>query len=258
MPYNAQGQWVTSTNEADTYDRHHIADADQILARIPIIGGLSGSQGRIDAAQNAMAADVNRSYWDTITAPSAADLTPQYNWNPEGRDAQSAALSQLAQWGQGGLTGADRGMLETTRRRDAQAAGSQRGALMQQAQARGVGGSGLDYATQMQANQAGQAQASDAESQMMMGAQQRALAATQAQGQLGGQLRQQDTSQTQTEAESQTNATQQAYEDLMQRAAGATGQYSTDSSSRDSARARAAQQERDSTSALGSILAAIA
>lgn len=258
MPYDRNGQWVTSTSPDDTYATHHVADADQILARIPLIGGLSGSQGRIDAAQNAIAADQNRAYWDSLTAPTADQLTPDYQWDNTGRDAQMAALGQLQEWGRGGLTGADRGMLETTRRRDAQASRGQRGALMQQAQARGVGGSGLDYATQMAANQAGQTQASDAETQMMAQAQQRALSATGASAALGGQIRQGDAHQTELEAEGQTDATQQAYQDQMQRAAGATQQYSTDSSSRDSARQRDAQRYQSDEAGWGAIISALA
>lgn len=253
MAYDANGQWITETS-----DRRHATDADRVEASIPIIGSISGASDRVQRDYDQQQSDANRGYWDSLLAPSADALTPQYDWQSGGRDAQMAALDQLQQWGRGGLTASDRGMLESTRRRDEQAAASQRSALMQQAQARGMGGSGLDYATQMQSNQAGQAMASDAESQMLQAAQQRALAAVQAQGQLGSQMRGQDFDQTTRTAESRTDATQQAYEDAANRAAGATGQYSTDVGSAQARAQRRQQTDHDTSSLLGSLIQAIA
>lgn len=250
MPYDERGQWYTDTYGHRRSDTERNSDA--VEAQIPIIGGMSGASDRLQRDWDTEQADANRAYWDTLQTPTAQDLTPDYR--PEGRDAQMAALAQMQEWGRGGLTGADRAMMESTRRRDEQAAGSSRRAMMQQAQARGVGGSGLDYGSQMMATQAGQQQASDAESQMLQGAQQRALQAVQQQGTMGGALRSGD----QHEAEASVDATQQAFEDAASRAAGATQQYGTDVGSGQRLAERRAQRDRDTTSALGSILAAIA
>jgi len=227
MPYNAQGQWVAEQQS----DQPAPSEFDSAFGQyIPL--DLLGSRGRVQAGHDAQAADQNRGYWDSLSTPSASQLT-----DPRGESAQQQALSQLQQWSQGGLTGTDRAQLESTRQRDAQAAGSAQRSLMQQAQARGVGGSGLDYATRQQAAQLGQQQASDAESAAMTGAQQRALSATGAAASLGHQMR-----------GDAASSVQQAYEDAASRAAGATGQYGTDSSARQSSRDR---QQRSDTSLVG-------
>lgn len=258
MPYDENGNWVTdTTNHGGADGRGYISDSDRVIASIPIIGGLSGSQGRIDAANNQRTADENRSYWDTLSPPTADQLTADYQYDPEGHDAQTAALRQLQQWGSGNLTDADRGAMESVRRRDQQGARAQRGALMQQAQARGMGGSGLDFISQQSANQGAEAQASDAEAQMLQGAQARALAAVQAQGQLGGQIRQQGQHETEMRAEAPVQGIQQAYEDQSSRAAGATGQYGTDASSRNAALGRAAHERESAIAGLGSIIASL-
>jgi hypothetical protein len=209
-------------------------------AGTPIWGWLSGQGAQVDAARAQDAADQNRSYWDALQAPSESQLRGP----TEDRDAQMSALQQLQQWGRGGVTAADRAGLEGSRERDAQASGAQQGALMQQAQARGVGGGGLDYGTRQQAAQAGQQRSSDAESQMMQGAQQRALGAIQAQGQLAGNIRGQD-----------TDATQQAFTDASQIAAGATGQYSTDVGSANARAGRDQQRDQSIFAAIGAALA---
>src|SRR5690349_8362048 len=139
MPYDAQGNWITERSDGSREE--FISDSDRILASIPIIGGLGGSQGRIDAANNARESSRNRQYWDTIATPSVEQLTPDYQYDPSNEAAQQQALEQLQRWGSGGLTDADRGAMASTRRRDEQGARGQREAIMQQAQARGMGGS---------------------------------------------------------------------------------------------------------------------
>lgn len=233
MPYNAQGQWVASTQS----DQTQPSDFDSQFGQyIPL--DLLGSRGRVQAAHDASAAEQNRGYWDTLTPPSQQQLMGP----SEDRDAQMSALRQMQQWGQGGLTTADRGSLEMQRGRDLQASGAAQRSLMQQAQARGVGGSGMDFATRQMAGQQGQQQTSDAETQMMQGAQQRALAAVQAQGQMAGSLRSQD-----------VGATQQGFENEATRAAGATGQYGTDVGARQAGRDR----QRQSDTSLVGLLASL-
>jgi hypothetical protein len=234
MPYDAHGNYYANS----TADAQQPGGVDNVLAQIPLIGGWSGAQGRAQSYQDARAADTNRSYFDTLQAPTAGDLDSQ-----QGRDAETQALQHLQSYQGGSLTGADRGALESGRQRNAQAAGSQQRSLMQSAQARGVGGSGLDFATRQQASQLGQQQSSDAESQALAMAQQRGLSASTASAGIGSQMRQ----------EQQNGPTQQAYEDQMQRAAGATGQYGTDASARQSSRDRQHQTDQSWAALVGSL-----
>lgn len=220
---------------------YQLTDYDRASADIPLWSWLSGAGARRDQLAAANAADTNRAYWDSLNSPSADQLMGP----GEDRDAQMDALNQLQQWGNGGLTGTDRRMMESQRTRDSQATGAAQRSIQQQAQARGVGGSGLDYGTQMQAVQQGQQHTSDAESQMMASAQNRALAATQAQGNLAGDIRTQD-----------VGATQQAFQDAATRAAGATGQYSSDSGTANSLRQQRMQEDQGVLGFLGTVLAA--
>lgn len=84
----------------------------------------------------------------------------------------------------------------------AQARGA-REAILQNAQARGVGGSGLELASQMQAQQAGASQQSQRDMDVAANAQQRALQALQASGQLGGQMQSQQFGQQAQQAAAQ-------------------------------------------------------
>lgn len=246
---------------------YDLTDYDETSADIPIWNWLSGAGARRDARDRYREADINRDYWNQLHAPSASELAVDYDqaqYDPEGHDAQARALSQLEQWGRGGLTGADRRMMEQTRGRDMQASRAQQQALSQAAYARGMGSSGLDFATQQQASQMGQQQASDAESQMMASAQQRALAATQAQSQLGTAMRGQMEHETEyntgvqhSQEDANRDAVQTAYQDAANRAAGATGQYSTDASARQSDLNRRDQETSDTLGGIGSLLAAL-
>lgn len=190
-----------------------------------LIGDLNGATSRYQHAREQRQADERLRWWMDLNAPTADQLAQRYDYDArggrEGLLAQTSALDQLGRWSRGGLTDADRGMMESTRMRDAQASASQRQAIMQQMQARGMGGSGSDLASQMMASQMGQQQASDAESQMMQSAQQRALSATQAQAQLGGQMRALSQHETETQQDAYNRAIQQSYEDATSRAQGA-------------------------------------
>jgi hypothetical protein len=79
---------------------------------------------------------------------------------------------------------------------------------------------------------------------MMSSAQQRALQATAAAGGLAGQMRSQDSA-----------ATQGAFTDAAQVAAGATGQYSTDANTANMLSGRQREDNRDMLSGLGTLLA---
>lgn len=160
-------------------------------------------EGEWRARERATARDMERL---RETAPTADDLTAQYTeedpylvdrLGPDraeggfatGEDySLNAALRMLQeQAGTQGFTGAERQMMDASSRQQAQMARSQRDALMQQAEARGMGGSGMSLvSSQLAGEQATQRQA-DFEAQMAMAAQQRALQAMQSLGQLGAQ-----------------------------------------------------------------------
>lgn len=116
--------------------------------------------------------------------------------DPRLRDAQLAALTGLQDVAQsGGLTTADRGMLQQA----AQEAGSyergQREAILQNAQQRGVAGSGLEMLSKLQAQQSGADRMAAEGFKTAQLAQQRKLDALQQSGALGGQIRGQDFSE---------------------------------------------------------------
>lgn len=224
------------------------SEYDRISADIPLWGAWSGARGRIQAAEDLSAAEQNRAYWDELVAPTADQLTAQYDYDPSSRDAEAQALRQMQEWSRGGLTSADRGMMDVTRGRDEQSTSAQREALMQQSQARGMGGSGADLASQMSANQQGQQQSSDREAQMMASAQQRQLAATQQAGSLASQMRGEGQHETERQADANVAGIQGAFDAASTRAAGATNQYSGDAATRQQGRDR---QQSDDDSLLG-------
>lgn len=78
-----------------------------------------------------------------------------------------------------------------------------REAILQNAQARGVGGSGIELASQMQAQQASAGQQAQRDMDVAANAQQRALQALEAYGQLGGQMQSQQFSQQAQQAQAQ-------------------------------------------------------
>lgn len=113
--------------------------------------------------------------------------------DPRLREAQLSALTGLQDVAQsGGLTTADRGMLQAA----AQEAGSyergQREAILQNAQQRGVAGSGLELLSKMQAQQSGADRMSNEAFKTAALAQQRKMDALAQSGALGGQIRGQD------------------------------------------------------------------
>lgn len=104
-------------------------------------------------------------------------------------EAQRAALRSLQEVSSQGITAQERANMQQSRMGAAQYERQQRGAIMQQAAMRGMQGSGTALASQLAAQQSGANRVSqDAATQQAL-AQQRALQAMQAQGQLGGQMR---------------------------------------------------------------------
>lgn len=301
MAWDENGRWVPERRgEPRRADEFSEGTAD-----IPLLGWLFGSQARRDAARGEGEADRNRAYWEDLagSAPSADDLAVDYEQEGDiayqgdmregvagaygggfGEAAQRRALAQMERlYQEGGLTGADRAMMDSVRRAQEQAARGQREAIVQQANARGMGGSGTSLLAQMQGSDAAQSRAADFDAQMAQAAQQRAFQAMQASAGLGGQMRGQgfdedvtrrsaidDFNQRQTEyargrehtnvglrnrsRESRRDANQQAYENRTSATSGMTGQYGADQSRRQWDQRRQDETNQAGASALGTIL----
>lgn len=120
----------------------------------------------------------------------------QYNQiytDPSSRAAQMQALSQLQGIGQnGGATAIDEASINNILNQTNEAARGARGAVMQNAQERGIGGSGLDVVNQQLANQSAATNANQQGLGVTANAQARALQAIQQSGQLGGQIESQN------------------------------------------------------------------
>lgn len=108
------------------------------------------------------------------------------------RDSQRQALEMLKTRAQTGLGAEDRASLNQVRgevQRDAEAKRQQ---IMQQMQARGMGGSGADLMSQLQAAQGASDQAATGSDAVMAQAQARALQALSDSGRMAGEIRGQD------------------------------------------------------------------
>lgn len=113
--------------------------------------------------------------------------------DPKLKQAQMEALAQLQDIGQNkGLTAMDRAQLAQIQSDEATQARGAREAILQNAQARGMGGSGMEMLAQMQNAQDAATRQSARDTSVAGMAQQRALQAIQSAGQLGGQIQGQD------------------------------------------------------------------
>ncbi len=112
--------------------------------------------------------------------------------DPRLKQAQMDALQGLQDISSGGgLTDMDRSQLAEIQSQEAGQARGAREAILQGAEARGVGGSGLELLSQMQNQQDAATRQSARDTSVAGMAQQRALQALQGAGQLGGQIGQQ-------------------------------------------------------------------
>jgi hypothetical protein len=110
----------------------------------------------------------------------------------QGKEAQLAALRSLEEIGnEGGLTASDKAKLQAIKNEEQTAARGSREAILQNAAARGVGGSGLELMAQLQNDQDSATRASSRDLNVAAQAQERALQALQSAGQLGGNINQQ-------------------------------------------------------------------
>src|SRR5690606_16028160 len=105
--------------------------------------------------------------------------------------------------GEGGLTAADRAALASIQSQEQAAARGAREAIIADAQARGMGGSGLELMAQLKNQQDAATRQAQRDLDVAALAQERALAAIQAAGQLGGNIQRQDFSQQFQQAQAQ-------------------------------------------------------
>jgi len=122
---------------------------------------------------------------------SINDTFVQIQQNPaqqQGLQAQQAALTQLGQRAQGGLSAQDMANLAQIQQQAEGNANQAQQAIIQNAQQRGIAGGGSELAAQLAAAQGGANQERMAGLQVGANANQAALAALSQQGQLGGQI----------------------------------------------------------------------
>lgn len=116
--------------------------------------------------------------------------------DPKLRQAQMDALSGLQEISDsGGLTAADQSQLSKIKSQEDTAARGAREAILQNAQARGMGGSGIELLQQFQNQQDSATRQSQRDLDVAAMAQNRALQALQQAGQLGGQIENQQFNQ---------------------------------------------------------------
>lgn len=108
--------------------------------------------------------------------------------NPVFDDAQMKALESLQELGEGGMTAMDRANLAQIKSQEASAERGSREAILSNARARGVGGSGLEQAAQLEAQQGAATRGAARDTQVAGQVQQRALDALQGAGALGGRM----------------------------------------------------------------------
>lgn len=149
--------------------------------------------------------------------------------DPTARNAQLAALQQMQGIAtQGGMTAIDKARLQQIQEQTATQARGAREAIMQNAQARGMGGSGAELANLMQGQQSASDQAGRQAVDVNSAAQQRALQAMAQTGQLGGQISQQDLQRAQAQDEIRkfnSGIRQTQFENDLQRLNGMSGVY---------------------------------
>lgn len=280
-----------------------VSDFDRDSADIPIWGWLSGAAGRRDAANAADAEARNRGIWSDLAnyAPTANDLAVDYGQeghvagpkqvhmagatgDAAAMEAERRALSGFEDiYRNGGMTAGDRARMQQGEAEMGRAMRSQRDADMASLRARGMGGSGAAVASMMGAQQGGADMLASREQQMQIAAQDRAMQALGAAGQMSGRMRasgwEEDTTRrgalddfnrwnTDYErgregrnqawrgktGESRSQARQQAYSNREQQAAGMTNQYATDTSRRQNEGQRDDDRNAGIMGALGEIL----
>lgn len=218
-------------------------------------------------------------------------LLTQYTVDPRLRDAQFGALERLVEIGEeGGLTATDRARLNQIAEEEAAQERGAREAIIQGAQARGVGGSGLELASQLISGQESAGRRSRRGFDVAAEAQERALNAIMGAGELGGNIRGQQFAEQKAIAEAQdainrfnaanitdarkfgalsrtgqqdrllgimdriAEARRRRFEDELRRAGGQTGQLQAQAGLQEERRGRGAQLAGAGIGALGTAL----
>lgn len=121
-----------------------------------------------------------------------ASKTADIQTNPALRQAQMDALASMQEIGEGGLTASDKAALSGIQSQEQTASRGAREAIIADAQAKGMGGSGLELMAQLKNQQDASTRQSQRDLDVAGMAQDRALQAIQAAGQMGGNIQQQD------------------------------------------------------------------
>lgn len=112
--------------------------------------------------------------------------------DPRLADAQMAALNQLQEVSQGGLTEADMMAAEQIRRQTSAQDQAKQGQILQEMSARGMGGSGAELIARLKSSQSAADRSSSAGMDLLQQAQARALQAMSQQGGMAGSMRSQE------------------------------------------------------------------
>ena len=215
----SEGQWWSEA-EVRAHEQRRAYDSPQNEAQpnSGFVGGIADAFTGDNAATSARNAERNRMYEQDLIAGlerrapdqtwanvdperwAAAQETDDYQLgessgqsveaDPEAIAAERAALEQLQQMAsQGGYTAADRARIREGQRSAGAYAGAQRGAIENQARARGMGGSGMELASLLGASQGGANMNAASTDAATRAGEARAFDALQMSGQLGSQMR---------------------------------------------------------------------
>lgn len=139
--------------------------------------------------------------------------------DPALRNAQMEALSTLGGVSRGGLRAEDRSAYNELRNKVQQDSEAKRQQILQQMQAKGMGGSGANLMAQLQASQASADSASEGADRLAATASQRALEALGQKASLAGNVRTQDMSAADLKAKAIDDRNQFLYQNSVQRQA---------------------------------------
>lgn len=193
---------------------------DALMIGAPIIGGLMGAEEgnkNRDAAERARQAALAQ--YAGLTVPGVDEqklLLEQYansgyynpamesvinqgptamegiSLDPQMRAKQMQAMEQMSQLATNGVTPADQAVMELARRNSASEAEAKQQQIMQNMQARGMGGSGAELIARLNGAQSGADRLQQANLEQVARSQQARMQATEQLGNMSGQLRSQD------------------------------------------------------------------
>lgn len=171
-----------------------------------LLGLTDAGKGSEEAADESAARATEQAEGLSQMEPSWGDLSPELaydenNWvlpysyeasayaDPATIAAQQQALQQMQDWAGGGLTAADQARLQYGRMQEDQNEKANRDAILQQMEARGMGGSGASLAAQLGSDQGRANRLSMEDMAMQQAAMERALMANSQAGELSSGMR---------------------------------------------------------------------